>query len=443
MSNLIEVKVPDLGGSTEVEVVEVLVQAGDTISIEQPLLVMESDKATMDMPSTAEGIVKEIKIKVGDKIAQDTVVALIEQAASESAPSAVQTETKPAAEPAAPKPVETPISEPAQQPAVAAVTNESATRLSPPAADAAVAATAPHQIPHATPAVRLFARELGVDLSRIKQGNGRKGRILKEDVKAYVKRTLTEAPRLEGGAGIPPIPAVDFSPFGETEVMPLSKIKRLTGQNLTRVWLNLPLVTHHDEADITELEAFRNRINSENTGNCKVTGLIFITKALAAALKQFPQFNASLSPNGESLILKKYCHIGIAVDTPNGLVVPVLRDVDRKSIYELSAELAELSEKARAGKLMPNQMQGGCMTISSLGGIGGTAFTPIVNAPEVAILGVTRAKMQPVWDGNAFQPRLMLPLDLTYDHRVIDGAEAARFMVKLTQFLSDIRRLIL
>ncbi|SJM95151.1 pyruvate dehydrogenase, dihydrolipoyltransacetylase component E2 (fragment) [Crenothrix polyspora] len=273
---------------------------------------------------------------------------------------------------------------------------------------------------------------------------GRKGRILKEDVKLFIKQTLAEGVVSTGGAGIPSIPAVDFSVFGGIEIQKLSKIKRLTGQNLTRVWLNLPMVTYHDEADITEMEAFRIALNSEKAkDDIKITGLLFIIKALVAAMKQFPSFNASLSSDGESIILKQYFNIGIAVDTPNGLVVPVLRDVDSKSINQLAIELAEKSAKARLGKLLPNEMQGGCLTISSLGGIGGTAFTPIVNAPEVAILGVTRAKMQPVWNGKEFIPRLMLPLDLTYDHRVIDGAEGARFMAVVKQNLSDIRRLLL
>ncbi len=436
MSELIEIKVPDLGGSSEVDVVEILVQPGDTIEIEQPLVVLESDKATMDMPSTIAGTVRELKIKVGDKVSQGNTIATVE--ASES----TEPEEAPAAEPEST--TEAAVKQDAsaeEKPAASAAPAPAASPAPTPAATIDTELSGQH-LPHATPAIRLFARELGVDLSLIRQGSGRKGRILKEDVKAYVKQTLSEGVK-SSGAGIPAIPAVDFSQFGETEVLPLSKIKRLTGQNMTRVWLNLPMVTHHDEADITELEDFRKQINAENSQNGKVTGLIFIIKALANALKRFPNFNASLSPDGASLILKKYCHIGIAVDTPNGLVVPVLRDVDQKSIYELSAELATLSDKARAGKLMPNEMQGGSMTISSLGGIGGTAFTPIVNAPEVAILGVTRAKMQPVWDGKEFQPRLMLPLDMTYDHRVIDGAEAARFMVKLTDFLTDIRRLIL
>lgn len=282
-----------------------------------------------------------------------------------------------------------------------------------------------------------------MDISRISTGSGRKGRILKDDVKRFVKKIMAEGVAANG-AGIPSIPPVDFTPFGETETVKLSKIKRLTGQNLSRVWLNLPMVTYHDEADITELEAFRNQINAEKkNGEVKITGLMFIIKALVGAMQQFPSFNASLSGDGENLILKKYCNIGIAVDTPNGLVVPVLRDADKKTINQLAAELAEKSEKARQGKLMPGDMQGGCISISSLGGIGGTAFTPIVNAPEVAILGVTRAKMQPVWNGKEFAPRLMLPLDLTYDHRVIDGAEGARFMAAIKNYLGDIRRLLL
>jgi pyruvate dehydrogenase E2 component (dihydrolipoamide acetyltransferase) len=296
---------------------------------------------------------------------------------------------------------------------------------------------------HASPSVRFFARELGVDIGTIKTGSGRKGRILKEDVKSFVKKVISEGV-VASGAGIPSIPAVDFSQFGVIETQKLSKIKRLTGQNLSRVWLNLPMVTYHDEADITDLEAFRIALNAEKrNGETKITVLMFIIKALVAAMQQFPSFNASLSSDGEQLILKKYFNIGIAVDTPNGLVVPVLRNANSKTITELAGELAEKSEKARNGKLLPAEMQGGCLTISSLGGIGGTAFTPIVNAPEVAILGITRAKIQPVWNGKDFQPRLMLPLDLTYDHRVVDGAEGARFMAAVKQYLADIRRLLL
>ncbi|PKM11747.1 MAG: dihydrolipoyllysine-residue acetyltransferase [Gammaproteobacteria bacterium HGW-Gammaproteobacteria-3] len=435
MSELIEIKVPDLGGSTEVDVIEVLVKPGDVVAQEQTLAVMESDKATMDMPTTVAGTVQDVKVKVGDKISQGVVIAVISAAAAKAQTTA---EPEPAAaadsEPAATAP-EPEAAPPAQ------ATPAQAPEPAPTKPLASAPAKADEPKPHATPAVRLFARELGVDLNNISYGSGRKGRILKQDVTAFVKQTLNTRVQ-PGSLSIAPIPEIDFSQFGEIEQQPLSKIKKLTGQNLTRVWLNLPMVTHHDEADITELEAFRGQINTEGK-NGKITGLIFIIKALAAAMKLFPQFNASLSSDGENLILKKYCHIGIAVDTPNGLVVPVLRDVDQKNIQQLSSELADLSEKARNGKLQPKDMQGGCMTISSLGGIGGTAFTPIVNAPEVAILGITRSKLQPVWDGSQFQPRLMLPLDLSYDHRVIDGAEAARFMVTLAQFLSDFRRVLL
>jgi pyruvate dehydrogenase E2 component (dihydrolipoamide acetyltransferase) len=301
---------------------------------------------------------------------------------------------------------------------------------------------------HATPSVRRFARELGVDLSLILQGSGRKGRILKDDVSRHVKKVMTAVPvtsvkTVPGNGAIPAIPAVDFSQFGEIEEQKLSKIKRLTGVNLSRVWLNLPMVTHHDEADITEMEIFRKSLKgSAEKEGLKVTGLGFMLKAVAAALKQYPQFNSSLSPDGERLILKKYYNIGIAVDTPKGLVVPVLKDVDKKSLFELSAEMFELGVKAREGKLRPAEMQGGCMTISNLGGIGGTAFTPIVNAPEVAILGATRSQMKPVWNGSEFEPRLMMPLDMSYDHRVIDGADAARFMRTIVALLTDVRLLL-
>ncbi|MCQ8129429.1 2-oxo acid dehydrogenase subunit E2, partial [Methylomonas rivi] len=314
-----------------------------------------------------------------------------------------------------------------------------------PAPAAPVAASGEMFKAHATPSVRLYARELGVDLGKVQTGTGRKGRILKSDVQNFVKQAMASGSGATvGGAGIPAIPAVDFTQFGEIEEKPLSKIKRLTGQNLTRVWLNLPLVTYHDEVAIDEMEEFRKATNAgQGKDGIKLTGLVFIMKALVGAMQKYPSFNSSLSPEGDKLILKKYFHLGIAVDTPNGLVVPVIRDVDKKGIFQLSTELAEVSELARQGKLKPSDMQGGCMTISSLGGIGGTAFTPIVNAPEVAILGVTRAKVQPVWNGASFDPKLMLPLDITYDHRVIDGAEGARFMEALKANLADIRRLLL
>jgi len=432
MTDVIEIKVPDVGNVTDIDVVEVLIKPGDTVELEQTVATLETDKASMDLPSSAAGTVQQVFIKKGDKVSEGTLIATVQAGAAAPAEAKAEApEPKAAAEakPAEPAKVEK-APEPAPKPAPAALPEP----LPEPGSV---------RPPHASPSVRLFARELGVDVTRLGAGSGRKGRLLKEDVKNFVKKIMAEGVAT-GGAGIPPIPPVDFAPFGETETVKLSKIKRLTGQNLSRVWLNLPMVTYHDEADITELEAFRNQINAEKkNGEVKITGLMFIIKALVGAMQQFPNFNASLSGDGENLILKKYCNIGIAVDTPNGLVVPVLRDADKKTISQLAAELAEKSEKARQGKLMPADMQGGCISISSLGGIGGTAFTPIVNAPEVAILGVTRAKMQPVWNGKEFVPRLMLPLDLTYDHRVIDGAEGARFMAAIKNYLGDIRRLLL
>jgi pyruvate dehydrogenase E2 component (dihydrolipoamide acetyltransferase) len=434
MTVLIEIKVPDVGNVAEIDVVEVLIQPGDVVALEQTVAVLETDKASMELPSSAAGTVQQVYIKQGDKVSEGSLIATV--LVSETAvPQAAAEQPAPAEKKPEPAPVEQkPVPVPETTPAPVARVSDSITRQEP---------DNNGKIPHATPSVRLFARELGVDISRIKKGSGRKGRILKDDVKNFVKKVMEEG-IVATGAGIPSIPAVDFSVFGETETVKLSKIKRLTGQNLSRVWLNLPMVTYHEEVDVTEMEAFRNALNAEKTkGELKITGLMFIIKALVAALQQFPSFNASLSPDGEQLILKKYLNIGIAVDTPNGLVVPVLRDANRKTINELAVELAEKSEKARLGKLFPADMQGACMSISSLGGIGGTAFTPIVNAPEVAILGVTRAKMQPVWNGKEFEPRLMLPLDLTYDHRVIDGAEGARFMAAIKYYLGDIRRLLL
>ena len=431
MTVLIEIKVPDVGNVADIDVVEVLIQPGDMVALEQTVATLETDKASMDLPSSAAGTIQQVYIKPGDKVSEGSLIATVLASSDQaSIEEPVQQAIAPVSTPIVekvPEPVSLPATPPPEPVTIETLqVPDSTTRIA-----------------HASPSVRLFARELGVDVAKIKTGSGRKGRILKDDVKNFVKKVMTEG-IVAIGAGIPSIPAVDFSPFGETEIQKLSKIKRLTGQNLTRVWLNLPLVTYHEEADISDMEAFRNALNAEKTnGELKITGLMFIIKALVAAMQRFPNFNASLSADGESLILKKYFNIGIAVDTPNGLVVPVLRNVNNKSINELAVELAEKSEKARLGKLLPADMQGGCMTISSLGGIGGTAFTPIVNAPEVAILGVTRAKMQPVWDGKEFVPRLMLPLDLTYDHRVIDGAEGARFMATLKQNLSDIRRLLL
>lgn len=433
MSSLIEIKVPDVGNVPEIDIVEVLIQPGDVVAVEQTLAVMETDKATMDLPSSAAGIIKTVHIKPGDKVAEGTLIATLE--VSDAVPAApAETAPAPATTPVESVPAPTPVAEPAkvEQPKPA------------PAPAAPVAVSSEGFKAHATPSVRLYARELGVDLIKIQTGTGRKGRILKGDVQNFVKQVMSSGVTATGGTGIPSIPAVDFSQFGEIEEKPLSKIKRLTGQNLTRVWLNLPLVTYHDEVAIDAMEDFRKSVNAgQGKDGVKLTGLVFIMKALVAAMQKYPAFNSSLSPEGDKLYFKKYFHIGIAVDTPNGLVVPVIRNVDKKGIFELSTELAAMSELARLGKLKPADMQGGCMTISSLGGIGGTAFTPIVNAPEVAILGVTRAKVQPVWNGSEFEPKLMLPLDITYDHRVIDGAEGARFMEALKANLADIRRLLL
>ena len=425
VARVIDVAVPDVGDVHDIDVIEVLIQVGDVVTKEQTLAVLETDKASMDLPSTDDGVVKEVLVKVGDKVNEGDLIIRLE----------TQATAAPVAEPAK-------VAVSVSAPAPVSEVKKSAPMNAAPVS----VANSSGKLAHATPGVRLFARELGVDISLITQGSGRKGRILKDDVKNFVKQVMASGgatSAVQGGAGIPPIPAVDFSKFGGIEEQKLSRIKRLTGKNLSRVWLNLPLVTYHDEADITEMEAFRKALNSDKSADIKVTGLIFIVKALVAAMQQFPTVNSSLSPDGESLILKKYFNVGIAVDTPNGLVVPVLKDVDKKGIAELTNDLNSLSQKARDGKLLPADMSGGCITISSLGGIGGKAFTPIVNAPEVAILGVTRSEMKPVWNGSEFEPKLMLPLDLTYDHRVIDGAEGARFMATLIKYLSDIRRLLL
>lgn len=419
MTALLEIKIPDLGTTDPVEIIEVLINRGDTISPEQTIAVMEGDKATMDLPASGGGVVKEVRIKVGDKVGEGLVVAVLE--AGDDTKTASKTE-------------DTSEAETKVEPQAKPQTQIKA----PPTPNPVAVTTAPNTSTHATPSVRLFARELGVDLALIKQGSGRKGRIIKEDVQNYVKQSISQP----SGGGIPALPEVDFAPFGDSEIQPLNKIKRLTGQHISRVCLNVPMVTQHDEADITEMEAFR-RENNANKSAVKLTGLVFIIKALLSGLAKFPQFNSSLSSDGQCLIYKKYFNIGIAVATPNGLVVPVIKNADQLGLVQLSTALAALSSKARDGKLTAGEMQGGCMTISSLGGIGGTSFTPIINAPEVAILGVSRAKMQPIWDGAEFVPRLMLPLDLTYDHRVIDGAEAAQFLVAICEYLADVRRLLL
>ncbi|NOT11180.1 MAG: branched-chain alpha-keto acid dehydrogenase subunit E2 [Methylococcaceae bacterium] len=433
MTTLIEIKVPDVGNVAEIDVVEVLIKPGDMVALEQTVATLETDKASMDLPSSATGIIEKVFIKPGDKVSEGSLIATVQSTVAQSSPEKAE---EPIQALNAALEIPTPAPETSLELEPVAPVIAPKMELSQVISSTVKA--------HASPSVRLFARELGVNIGKIATGSGRKGRILKEDVKNFVKKVISESSFASGNVGIPVIPSVDFSQFGAIETVKLSKIKRLTGQNLSRVWLNLPMVTYHEEADITELEAFRNALNLEKgTGEIKITALMFIIKALVAAMQQFPSFNASLASDGEQLIYKQYFNIGIAVDTPNGLVVPVLRNVNTKNINELAAELAELSDKARKGKLLPTDMQGGCITISSLGGIGGTAFTPIVNAPEVAILGITRAKMQPVWNGKEFVPRLMLPLDLTYDHRVIDGAEGARFMAVVKQYLADIRRLLL
>lgn len=438
MSRVEEVLVPDIGDFAGVPVIEIAVSPGDSVSAEDSLVTLESDKATMDVPSPASGVVKEMKVNLGDIVSQGTLILTLEVNDASPSPQPVAEQeqaVEPSPAPSSPEPARQ-ADPPSLPPAV---------RPSPTASLPSKAGEA-HAPSHATPSVRHFARELGVDLSRVR-GTGRKGRVLRDDVTRFVKSELGSpgsSAAGEPGSGIPPVPTVDFARFGEIEIQALSRIKKISGQHLRRAWLNVPHVTHHDEADVTEMEAFRQSLKEQAARDgVRVTALSFIMKAACAALREFPTFNASLAADGESLVLKKYFHIGVAVDTPNGLVVPVIRDVDGKGILELGSELAELSVRAREGKLKPDEMQGGCMSISSLGGIGGTAFTPIVNVPEVAILGVTRARMTPVWNGQSFDPRLMLPLDLSYDHRVIDGALAARFMRFLAGTLGDVRRLLL
>ena len=427
-----QVMVPEIGDFEEIEVIEVLVSAGDTVELDQSLITLETDKASMEIPSTVAGTVTSITLSVGDKVSQGDLVAEItgSSAAAPAQPAAVaEAPAAPAAAaPEAPKPA--------------------ANKPQAPSSPTQKIADESYRRAHASPAVRKFARELGVDLTLV-TGSGRKNRIVKDDVQQFVKSAMSSAGSNYGGAGgtgagIPSIPEVDFSKFGEVERVEMTRINVLTAENLHRAWLNLPMVTHHDEADITELEAFRKSIKQEAADEgIRVTGLVFHIKALTAALQKFPRFNSSLSADGKSLFYKKYFNVGIAVDTPNGLVVPVLKDTDKKSIYQLSEEMTDLSTRARDKKLKPAEMQGASMTISSLGGIGGTAFTPIVNPPEVAILGITRARMQPVWNGEEFKPRLMCPLDITYDHRVIDGADGARFMAHYCKVIGDIRKIML
>lgn len=442
MSKSIEVKVPDIGESKDVPVIEVLVKDGDSVEKDQPLLVLESDKASMEVPSPEAGVVRGFKPKVGDKLSQGDGICSLEGADAAAPATPPETEK-------VPKKVPSPISGEGQGEGVrdieAAPKDSASTRENPspgplPRREGEKTVGG---IPYAGPATRKFARELGVDLNQI-NGSGTRGRIVIEDVQSFVKSRLAgdaSTPPASGGRGIPPIPPVDFSQFGPIETTPLARIRKLSAAHLHRAWLNIPHVTQFDEADITDVEAFR-KSSAEDAG-VKLTMLPFIMKAVAKSMEAYPEFNSSLAPDGENLILKKYIHIGFAADTENGLVVPVVREVNKKGVTQLAEECSALAKKARDGKLKPDDMKGGCFSISSLGGIGGSHFTPIVNAPEVAILGASRAQLKPVWDGKAFQPRLMLPLSLSYDHRVIDGAKAARFIVHLVKLLSDVRRLAL
>ncbi|WP_081620125.1 dihydrolipoyllysine-residue acetyltransferase [Thioalkalivibrio sp. ALMg9] len=440
MSNTTTVHVPDIGDFKDVEIIEVIVSPGDTVSPEDPLITLESDKASIEIPAPQGGTVKAVKVKAGDRVNEGDPILELEPSdegaaedksakdeppKQEASSSDAKAESAPEAE--KPQPSEAPKAADRADPRPSPtehIRDESAFRKA-----------------HASPVVRKFARELGVDLSKV-DGSGRKGRILREDVQGFVKRALSQG--AGGGLGVEPMPEIDFSEFGPVETQALSKINKLTGKNLHRNWVTVPHVTQFDEADITELEDFRKSLKAEyEKKGVKVTFLPFLMKAVVSALKQYPRFNASLDATGENLNIKQYYNLGIAVDTPDGLVVPVVRDVDRKSLVDIASELMDLSQRARDKKLKPADMQGGCLTISSLGGIGGTQFTPIVNAPEVAILGVSRSSMKPVWNGKEFEPRLILPLALSYDHRVIDGALGARFATTLSGLLSDMRRMLL
>ncbi len=434
MGSLRDILVPDIGDFKNIPVIEVLVKPGDTVKAEDSLITLESDKATMEVPAPFAGVVKELKIKPGDKVSEGVAILSLEisEGAAALAPAAAAPQM-PASAPAATAAAQTPApaATPAPTPQVGAAINEEGFSRA-----------------HASPSVRRFARELGVDLGRVK-GSGPKERILKEDIAGFVKTALAQpSGGSDGGAGLslglPAWPQVDFAKFGPVENLALSRIKRISGPVLHRNWVSIPHVTQNDEADITELEAFRKSMADEaQKQGVKLTPLAFIMKAVVAALKNHPEFNASLAPAGDALILKRYYHIGVAVDTPGGLVVPVVRNVDQKGVLQLARELAEISAKARDGKLGPAEMQGGTFSISSLGGIGGTHFTPIINAPEIAILGVSKSSMKPVWKDGQFVPRLMMPLSLSYDHRAVDGAQGARFITSLSATLSDIRRVLL
>jgi pyruvate dehydrogenase E2 component (dihydrolipoamide acetyltransferase) len=433
--------VPDIGDFKEVEVIEVMVKVGDTIKVDQSLLTVESDKASMEIPSSHAGVVKEVKVKVGDKVAMGSIVFVVEATGGPVGAAAAPTSAAPSPATAA-APAPSPAAAPSPAPAAAAPASQGSVQTS--------------KLAHASPSIRKFARELGVDLGKV-PGSGAKGRITQLDVQNFVKGVMAGTVAAPSGAAggsvggggnfsVLPWPSLDFSKFGETELLPLSRIKKISGPNLHRNWVQIPHVTQFDDADITDLEAFRvesNAATAKNKDATKLTMLAFVIKASVAALKKFPTFNSSLDEKGENLILKKYYNIGFAADTPNGLVVPVVKNADQKSVTQIAKEMTELSLQAREGKLKPADMQGATFTISSLGGIGGTHFTPIVNAPEVAILGLSKASIKPVWDGKAFQPRLMMGTSLSYDHRVVDGAMGARFSVYLSEVLGDMRKILL
>jgi len=442
MSSTREILLPDIGDFKDVEIIEVMVAAGDVVEAEAPLIALESDKATMEVPAPAAGTIQAVKVNVGDRISEGDLIAIMETAGSEAQAAAPVAAAQAAQEAEAVVPAGASADEELEgdedkSPPAPSYTRRAPATLPPPVQ---LSGTAP---PHASPSVRRFARELGADLRAIR-GSGSKGRITRDDVKAWIKGELSQPRGGAGGLAITPQPDIDFSKFGSVDIQDMPRIKKISGPHLQRAWVSIPHVTHHDEVDVTELEAFRQSLKPEaERQGARVTSMLFIMKALVASLKEFPRLNASLTPDGQRLVLKQYYHIGIAVDTPKGLLVPVIRDVDKKGVWELAKEMGEVSARAREGKLTPTEMQGGCISISNLGGIGGTAFTPIINAPEVAILGLSRSRMQPFWNGKEFEPRLMMPLDLSYDHRVIDGAEAARFVVHLREMVDDVRRMVL
>ena len=455
MGALVDIKIPDIGDFADVEVIEVMVKPGDPVHVDDSLITIESEKASMEVPSTAAGVVKEIRVKIGDKVSEGSSIVVVETAAGDGKPAtaAAPPAQAPAAPAAKPAPPAAEASRPAKPLSGAAATAPAASPSAAPAPGKQAAAE-PQAIgeargdherkPHASPSVRKFARELGVDLHAI-QGTGLNGRIFRNDVQKFVKSALASAPRAPGAGtalDLPPWPKIDFAKFGEIETRPLSRIRRASKSNLARNWMMIPHVTQFDEADVTELEALRHELGQTHAKDgVRITLLAFVLKALVSALTEFPEFNSSL--DGDNLILRKYFHFGFAADTPEGLVVPVIRDVDKKGVMRIARETAALAQAAREGKLKLTDIQGGCFTVSSLGGIGGTAFTPIINAPEVAILGLSRLATKPVWRDGAFVPRLMLPLSLAYDHRVIDGALAARFVTYLSATLSDMRRALL